>query len=72
MSNKTISTTLPEYMSVAQLAAYTGISASTWNKRRVRGDGPVYSKVGRTVLYRRPVVDNWLAQHAILSTSEQP
>jgi hypothetical protein len=32
-------------------AAYVGLAASTLNKMRVRGDGPVYSKLGRIVVY---------------------
>ena len=38
-----------DYLTVGQLAQVTGISASTWNKRRVTGDSPPFSKVGRRI-----------------------
>lgn len=54
----------------ARLAAVTGISESTWNKRRLRGDGPAFLKVGRRVLYRWCDVETWLLQQTKSSTSD--
>lgn len=59
-----------EYLSVEELEAYTGISASTWNRRRVTGDTPPFCKIGRLVKYRRGDVDQWLVGQRIQSTSE--
>lgn len=61
-----------EYLSVVDLAAYTGISASTWNKRRLTGDTPPFSKLGKTVRYRRADVDAWMSARQIGSTAETP
>jgi len=52
------------------LAAITGISASTWNKRRLTGDSPPFTKVGKSVRYHLPTVREWLAARQRRSTSE--
>ena len=59
-----------KYLNTRQLAEHTGIAASTWNKRRLTGDGPSYIKAGRRVLYRWSDVAAWLAGHARNSTSD--
>jgi predicted DNA-binding transcriptional regulator AlpA len=59
-----------EYVDVKGLAAITGISASTWNKRRLTGDTPPYTKVGKSVRYHVPTVREWLAARQRRSTSE--
>ncbi len=59
-----------EYVDVRTLAAITGISASTWNKRRLTGDTPPFAKVGRTVRYHLPTVREWMAARQRRSTSE--
>lgn len=53
-------------------AAYVGESESTLAKRRMRGDGPAFLKLGkRTVGYRRSDLDAWLAACRRTSTSDQ-
>lgn len=59
-----------EYLNTDQLAEQTGIAASTWCKRRVLGNGPVYIKAGRLVLYRWPDVEAWFADQLRTSTSD--
>ena len=51
-------------------AAYVCLAASTLNKLRVRGDGPVYSKLGRIVVYDVADLDGWLAVNKRVSTSD--
>lgn len=59
-----------KYLTTRDLEKYTGISASTWNKRRLTGDGPEFIKVGRTVLYPIGSVDAWLGARTRRSTSD--
>jgi predicted DNA-binding transcriptional regulator AlpA len=51
-------------------AAYCGSSASTFEKLRLTGGGPVYSKLGRRVVYRVTDLDAWLASNQRRSTSD--
>jgi len=55
----------------AQAAAYCGSSASTFEKLRLTGGGPVYSKIGRRVVYRVEDLDSWLTQNRRRSTSDK-
>ncbi|MEE2527197.1 helix-turn-helix domain-containing protein [Hyphobacterium sp. HN65] len=57
-------------LNVAALAEKTGISVSTWNKRRLSGDTPAFLKVGRRVLYRWSDVEQWLDGKTKGSTSD--
>jgi predicted DNA-binding transcriptional regulator AlpA len=59
-----------EYVDVRSLAAITGISASTWNKRRLTGDTPPFAKIGKAVRYHLPTVKEWMASHERRSTPE--
>jgi predicted DNA-binding transcriptional regulator AlpA len=52
---------------------YFGIAASTLNKMRLTGDGPLFVKVGpRAVAYRRSDLDAWLEVRVRRSTSDGP
>jgi predicted DNA-binding transcriptional regulator AlpA len=52
---------------------YIGIAASTLNKMRLTGDGPLFVKVGpRAVAYRRSDLDAWLEVRVRRSTSDGP
>jgi predicted DNA-binding transcriptional regulator AlpA len=59
-----------EYVDTKGLQALTGISSSTWNKRRLTGDTPPFIKVGKSVVYHVPTVREWLAARSRRSTSE--
>lgn len=52
-------------------AAITGISVSSLQKMRVRGDGPSYLKIGSRVRYRVSDLEQFLANHVLTSTSAQ-
>ncbi len=51
-------------------ALYCGSSASTFEKLRLTGGGPVYSKIGRRVVYRVEDLDEWLTKNRRRSTSD--
>jgi hypothetical protein len=60
-----------EFVDDGELEERTGISASTWKKRRITGDTPPYLKIGRRVLYRwRSDVVPWLETRIRRSTSD--
>ena len=53
-----------------EAAAYIGCSPRTLEKFRQTGGGPVYLKVGRSVLYLRSDLDLYLEQCRRASTSD--
>jgi predicted DNA-binding transcriptional regulator AlpA len=57
-------------LTVQVAAKYTGVSASTLNKLRVYGTGPVFLKIGRRVAYDRADLDTWLQGKRRNSTSD--
>jgi hypothetical protein len=50
-------------------AKYCGSTESTFNKLRLTGAGPLYSVIGRTVVYDPDDLDAWLAANKRKSTS---
>ncbi len=60
-----------EYIDTKDLETLTGISASTWRKRRLTGDTPPFLKVGKSVRYHVPTVREWMAGRQRRSTSER-
>ena len=64
-------TTAPK-LRAPEAAGYLGLSASTLAKMRMRGDGPLYSKLGtRIVVYDRDDLEAWLTMRRRQSTSER-
>lgn len=59
-----------QYSTEEQEAARLKLEADTLRKWRVRGDGPPYIKIGRSVRYDPDVTDEWLAKRFRTSTSE--
>lgn len=53
-----------------EAAEYCGSSASTFEKLRLTGGGPVYSKIGRRVVYRQADLDVWIDARRRTSTSD--
>lgn len=51
-------------------ARYLTLSVRTLAYLRVTGEGPVFAKVGRRVIYRPCDLDTWLAARSVKSTSE--
>ena len=52
-------------------ATYCGSTKSTLEKLRVTGGGPVFMKLGRTVVYAIDDLDAWLETKRRRSTSDQ-
>ena len=68
-------TTLPAGMTAAldtsQASLYTGLAASTLEKKRVTGGGPKFVRYGRkAVRYLVADLDNWMANYTVSSTSQ--
>ena len=57
-------------LNVKAAARYIGLSASTLNKFRVFGGGPVFLKLGRRVAYDLADLDTWLSARRRRSTSD--
>jgi predicted DNA-binding transcriptional regulator AlpA len=54
-----------------EAAHYVGLSASTLEKFRLTGNGPLYQKAGpKIVVYRTEDLDAWLASSRRPSTSD--
>lgn len=51
----------PEFMRPDEVSLALGIHVSTLAGWRPRGDGPVFRKVGKAVMYRRDDVRAWVA-----------
>lgn len=67
-----ISTSPPEQHFIRTRAAahYLSIGKSTLDKYRLTGEGPRFSKLGRSVVYALADLDSWAASRAVSSTSE--
>ena len=61
----------PRMLRTADAAAYCGSCASTFEKLRLYGGGPLYSKLGRRVVYSVEDLDAWLSANKRRSTSDQ-
>jgi hypothetical protein len=59
-----------EYCDTQHASDLLGVSASFLNKRRLTGDGPDYSKFGRSVRYRVDALFEWAARRTRRSTSD--
>ena len=59
-----------EWLRPKEAAAYIKSSESTLAKKRLKGNGPTYTKFGRLVLYAKQDLDEFLASHRRLSTSD--
>jgi hypothetical protein len=53
-------------------ARYLGVSRSFLEKLRLSGGGPVYSKLGKTVVYDAADLDGWADARKRASTSDRP
>ena len=62
--------TISRLLNTHEAATYCGSSASTFEKLRLTGGGPVYSKIGRRVVYRLADLDAWLDARRRTSTSD--
>jgi len=62
---------LSTLISPATLAEALGTTERTLSEWRIRGTGPAYLRVGRTVRYRPERVDEWLLAQEHRSTAEE-
>lgn len=58
------------YLRTAGAAEYIGLAKSTLEKMRLTGGGPVFSSLGRVVVYQRADLDDWVAARRRQSTSD--
>ena len=61
---------LPKVISAKVAARYVGLSESTLAKLRLNGNGPMYCKLGRRVVYRPEDLDQWLQSRTARDTSD--
>jgi excisionase family DNA binding protein len=57
-------------LNVQEAARLLGLSASTLNKLRLSGNGPLYRKLGRRVLYDPRDLEAWSAERRRSHTSD--
>jgi len=55
----------PELLLQCELAELLRISERTVARMRAEGVGPCYHKARGRILYPRPLVDDWIAQHTV-------
>jgi predicted DNA-binding transcriptional regulator AlpA len=60
----------PKVITAKAAAGLVGLSESTLAKLRLNGNGPVYCKLGRRVLYRPADLEQWLQSRATRDTSD--
>lgn len=58
------------YSRTQEAAEYVGSTRSTFEKLRLTGDGPPYSKLGHIVVYARDDLDSWVKSKRRRSTSD--
>ena len=59
-----------EWFRPPEAAAYLKSTTSTLAKKRLKGNGPTYTKFGRIVLYAKRDLDEFLVSRRRLSTSD--
>ena len=65
-----ISSNYPRRLRTSEAAAYCGLAKSTFDKLRLTGEGAIFIKLGRTVVYDTRDLDDWLASRRQHSTSQ--
>jgi len=60
----------PITLIAGEAAKLLGLAPSTLAKLRLTGDGPVYCKLGRRVLYRREDLEAWLETRIAHNTAD--
>ena len=62
--------TIPDtYLKEGQVAELLGLPVRTLQSWRLRGGGPEFYKIGRSVRYKRSDLDEWLAGRKASSTA---
>ena len=65
----TIGATIERLLTPKEAAAFLRVSLSWLAKARMRGDGPPFIKVGRSVRYPEAALNQWMRGRQRLSTS---
>lgn len=61
-----------EMMRVKAAADYACVSKSLLDKLRCYGEGPVYYKLGSSVIYNKEDLDAWIATHRTIPPKDSP
>ena len=62
---------LPRYLGPEEAGAYLGVSPKTLQRMRVTGEGPLYVKARRRVIYDRLDLDDWAGKRKRRFTGEE-
>ncbi|MGA8319979.1 MAG: helix-turn-helix domain-containing protein [Xanthobacteraceae bacterium] len=65
------SSSLANLLTPKEAALLLKVSGSWLAKARMRGDGPPFIKVGRSIRYSEAALQQWMKSRQRLSTSEQ-
>jgi predicted DNA-binding transcriptional regulator AlpA len=65
-----MATQIPEVLNAGDAARFVGLSESTLAKLRLNGNGPIYCKLGRRVVYRPTDLEEWLQSRTTRDTSD--
>jgi hypothetical protein len=63
-------TKVPEALRATDAARMVGLTERTLAKLRLNGNGPIYCKLGRRVVYRIADLEKWLQSRATSDTSD--
>jgi predicted DNA-binding transcriptional regulator AlpA len=61
---------LSKVVTASEAARRVGLSESTLAKLRLNGNGPIYCKLGRRVVYRTADLEQWLQSRTTRDTSD--
>jgi predicted DNA-binding transcriptional regulator AlpA len=67
----TANLSIPNLLTAKEAAYRLKLSVSWLAKARMRGDGPPYVKVGRSIRYPEGAISEWVNSRQRCSTSEQ-
>ena len=71
MRQEKLSTAIPVLITPKEAATLLKLSSSWLAKARMRGDGPPYIRIGRSIRYAEAALLLWMKSRQRLSTSEQ-
>jgi excisionase family DNA binding protein len=66
-----IGATIERLLTPKEAAEFLRVSLSWLAKARMRGDGPPFIKVGRSVRYSEAALNHWMRGRQRMSTSQQ-
>jgi hypothetical protein len=71
MSHRKAADIPPRLLRTSDASNYLGVSIRTLEKYRSYGGGPIYRKIGGTVVYRLVDLEDWAANGTRASTSDE-